>query len=65
MVYNSLQLREIFHLEFLRWLGRKVKPDYYAIKGGTNLRFFFQSFRYSEDMVVKKGGKITGNSNLR
>ncbi|MCK4326045.1 nucleotidyl transferase AbiEii/AbiGii toxin family protein [bacterium] len=50
MVYNSLQSREIFHLEFLRWLGRKVKAEYYALKGGTNLRFFFQSFRYSEDM---------------
>ncbi|MCK4423841.1 MAG: nucleotidyl transferase AbiEii/AbiGii toxin family protein [Candidatus Omnitrophica bacterium] len=50
MVYNSLQSREIFHLEFLRRLGRKVKTGYYALKGGTNLRFFFQSFRYSEDM---------------
>jgi predicted nucleotidyltransferase component of viral defense system len=50
MIYNSLQLREIFHLEFLRRLGRKIKPKYYAVKGGANLRFFFQSFRYSEDM---------------
>ena len=56
MVYNSLQLREIFHLEFLRWLGRKVKPDYYAVKGGTNLRFYFQSFRYSEDMDLDISG---------
>ena len=47
---NSLQLREIFHIEFLRRLARKVKPDYYAVKGGVNLRFFFKSFRYSEDM---------------
>ena len=50
MVYNSLQLREVFHLEFLRWLGRKMKAKYYAVKGGANLRFFFNSFRYSEDM---------------
>ena len=50
MVYDSLQLREIFHLEFVRWLGRKIKPEHYAVKGGTNLRFFFRSFRYSEDM---------------
>ena len=48
--YNSLQQREIFHLEFLRWLGRKVKVHFYALKGGANLRFFFNSFRYSEDM---------------
>ena len=49
-VYNSLQLREIFHLEFLRWFGRKLKAQHYALKGGSNLRFFFNSIRYSEDM---------------
>lgn len=48
--YNQLQLREVFHLEFLRWLGRKLKAGAYAVKGGVNLRFFFKSFRYSEDM---------------
>ncbi len=50
IIYNSLQLREVFHLEFLRWLGKKVKVGYYSLKGGVNLRFFFKSFRYSEDM---------------
>ena len=50
MVYNSLQLREIFHLEFLRWLTREMKVRCYAVKGGANLRFFFNSIRYSEDM---------------
>lgn len=49
-MYNSLQLRELFHLEFLRWFGRKVKSESYALKGGANLRFFFNSVRYSEDM---------------
>lgn len=48
--YNQLQIREIFHLEFLRWFGRKIKADNYVLKGGANLRFFFNSFRYSEDM---------------
>lgn len=48
--YNPLQLVEIFHLEFLRWLGKKVNPSYYALKGGVNLRFFYKSIRYSEDM---------------
>ena len=48
--YNPLQLREIFHLEFLRWLGKKINPSYYALKGGVNLRFFQNSFRYSEDV---------------
>jgi len=58
--YNQLEIREIFHLEFLRWLGRKVRSNHYALKGGANLRFFFNSFRYSEDMDldacgIKKG----------
>lgn len=48
--YNNLQIRELFHLEFLRWFSRKIKAENYAVKGGTNLRFFFQSLRYSEDM---------------
>lgn len=55
-IYTHLQLREIFHLEFLRWLGRKIKPENYALKGGVNLRFFFNSFRYSEDMDLDAGG---------
>jgi predicted nucleotidyltransferase component of viral defense system len=47
---DSFQLREIFHLEFLRRLGGKLSPKSYAVKGGANLRFFFGSVRFSEDM---------------
>lgn len=54
--YNTLQLREIFHIEFLRWLGRALKGRNYAVKGGANLRFFFKSFRYSEDMDLDARG---------
>ena len=56
MTYNHLQLREVFHLEFLRWFGRKVKAEDYAIKGGVNLRLFFKGFRYSEDMDLDARG---------
>ncbi len=49
-IYTPLQMREIFHLEFLRWFGRKLEADCYVLKGGVNLRFFFKSIRYSEDM---------------
>jgi len=49
-VYNQLQLRELFHLEFLRWFTRSIKAKFYALKGGSNLRFFYKSIRYSEDM---------------
>ena len=55
-MYNQLQTREIFHLEFLRWFGRKAKGEYYALKGGSNLRFFFNSLRYSEDMDIDVQG---------
>ena len=76
IILNSLQLREIFHLEFLRWFARKLKVKYYALKGGTNLRFFFNSFRYSEDMDLDINGvevnslkdivmKILQNSSFR
>jgi len=50
--YNSLQLREIFHVEFLRWLNNEIKIENYILKGGSNLRFFFSSIRYSEDMDI-------------
>ncbi len=49
-VYSDLQLRELFHIEFLRALGRKLKAENYAVKGGVNLRLFFKSLRYSEDI---------------
>lgn len=48
--YDQLQIREIFHLEFLRRIGREAKGGCYALKGGVNLRLFFKSIRYSEDM---------------
>jgi hypothetical protein len=48
--YSPLQLRELFHLEMLRRLALKLKPGHYALKGGVNMRFFFGSPRYSEDM---------------
>lgn len=49
-IFTHLQLREVFHLEFLRWLARKLDASQYALKGGVNLRLFFQSVRYSEDI---------------
>jgi len=49
-------LREVFHLEFLRWMTRKFQAGQYAVKGGVNLRLFFKSFRYSEDMDIDLAG---------
>ena len=55
-IYNDLQIREIFHLEFLRRFARKTKGELYAVKGGANFRFFFKSVRYSEDMDIDVKG---------
>jgi len=41
---------ELFHLLFLRHLEGKLDKKLYALKGGCNLRFFFKSIRYSEDI---------------
>jgi hypothetical protein len=51
-MFNPLQQREVFHIEFLRWFGREVEAKHYALKDGINMRFFFNSLRYSEDMDI-------------
>jgi len=52
MNYSALQQREIFHLLFLEQLLLCSDPRLYVLKGGVNLRFFFRSARYSEDMDI-------------
>lgn len=51
-MYTQLQFREIFHIEFLRCLARDMPLGLWALKGGVNLRLFFKSVRYSEDMAL-------------
>jgi hypothetical protein len=46
---------EFFHLNFLGQLGRKLDKQKWALKGGCNLRFFFKSPRYSDDMDLDIG----------
>lgn len=55
-IYSSLQIRELFHIEFLRWFALKSRQGAYALKGGVNLRLFFKSIRYSEDMDLDAKG---------
>ena len=56
MKLSPLQVREIFHLEFLRDFVRKIPASTFVLKGGSNLRFFFGSIRYSEDMDLDAYG---------
>ncbi len=51
-IYNPRQYVELFHLLFLSQLGRKLDKKLYALKGGCNMRFYFNSIRYSEDMDI-------------
>ena len=46
---------EFFHLAFIAFLGTKLEKKQYVLKGGCNLRFFFGSPRYSEDMDLDLG----------
>lgn len=70
---SDRQIREVFHLCFLERLLKQSDARLYALKGGVNLRFFFHSPRYSEDMdldvtavnvstLKKNGYKILGDA---
>jgi predicted nucleotidyltransferase component of viral defense system len=45
-----VQVAESFHLAFLQALGTRASLTAWALKGGGNLRFFFPSDRFSEDI---------------
>jgi predicted nucleotidyltransferase component of viral defense system len=52
MAVNLTDTRAVehFHLLFLAQLGTRLDKKLYALKGGCNLRFFWKSIRYSEDI---------------
>lgn len=49
-MFSDIQLREVFHFCFLHRLLKISDINLYVLKGGVNLRFYFGSPRYSEDM---------------
>jgi len=55
METTDLQKREAFHLQFLRAFVRGPAGQHVVLKGGCNLRFFYGSVRYSEDMDLDAG----------
>jgi hypothetical protein len=50
MASSDRQTVELFHLLFLRQLATGADRSRFTLKGGCNLRFFFSSIRYSEDL---------------
>jgi predicted nucleotidyltransferase component of viral defense system len=75
-MYSSRELREVFHFCFLERLLKIADANLFVLKGGVNLRFFFRSPRYSEDMdldvlagsaatLKKNGYKILDDAGFR
>ena len=66
---DTLVIRAVeqFHLLFLTQLGARLDKKLYALKGGCNLRFFWKSIRYSEDLDldVRTIAKQTLQKNVR
>jgi hypothetical protein len=58
---RELVARERFHLLFLRQLAQALASRPYALKGGANSRFYFQSPRFSEgiDLDVEQVASTT------
>lgn len=50
MMIEAVQAREAVHLLILQKLVHSAGPESFIVKGGVNLRLFFGSARYSEDM---------------
>jgi hypothetical protein len=54
--FTHAQITEFFHVAFLDVLSRRLDPRRYVLKGGVNLRFFYGSPRYSEDIDLDLKG---------
>jgi predicted nucleotidyltransferase component of viral defense system len=57
MPQAQAQTIEVFHLAFLQVLSSRLNQKNYVIKGGANLRYFFDSHRYSEDIDLDAGSE--------
>ncbi|MEK6277595.1 MAG: nucleotidyl transferase AbiEii/AbiGii toxin family protein [Actinomycetota bacterium] len=53
---QEAQVIELFHLAFLEVLQTRLDQARYVLKGGANLRYFFDSVRYSEDIDLDMAG---------
>ncbi len=56
VLLTDAQLIEFFHISFLDVLSKRLESSRYILKGGANLRFFFGSVRYSEDIDLDLTG---------
>jgi hypothetical protein len=56
---SQVQVIEMFHLQFLRVLTSD-RQDWCVLKGGSNIRYFFDSSRYSNDIDLDFRGREAG-----
>lgn len=54
--HSDAQLIEVFHLLFMQVLTSHSR-DWFILKGGANLRYYFDSVRYSNDIDLDFYGK--------
>ena len=54
--FTPAQITEFFHIAFLDVLSQRLDPRRYVLKGGVNLRYFYESPRYSEDIDLDLKG---------
>ena len=50
MDLREVQIIELFHVAFLDALQQRLERGRWILKGGANLRYFFDSQRYSQDI---------------
>jgi predicted nucleotidyltransferase component of viral defense system len=53
---QNAKVIELLHIAFLDVLSKRLDPSRYILKGGANLRYFFDSIRYSEDIDLDLNG---------
>src|ERR1700690_220753 len=58
--HSPLALREGFHVVLLRALAERPQGRDWVLKGGTNLRLYFASIRFSEDIDLDLGKDVAG-----
>lgn len=57
--FSKAQVIELFHVAFLDVLAKRLDQRRYVLKGGANLRYFFNSLRYSEDIDLDVQGEAS------
>ena len=60
-IASPLALREGFHVVLLKALAERLQGRDWVLKGGTNLRLYFSSIRFSEDIDLNVGKDIAGS----